>query len=195
MDPFLGIIFSFGNNYAPYLWHFCDGAQLSISENEALFTLLGTMYGGDGMTTFALPDLRGRTPIGTGQGPGLQSYTQAQIGGSEQRTLTIQNLPAHTHPAVATLTVTPAASTAAGTTNIPGSTMVEAKLPNIGSGPTAQPIKGYAVADNSATLAPSPVSGTFNIGPNGGSQPFDVRNPYLATNFAISMYGIFPSQS
>ncbi|ACU63284.1 phage tail protein [Chitinophaga pinensis] len=195
MDSFMGIIFLFGESFAPVNWHLCDGTQMAISGNEALFSLLGTTYGGDGMTTFALPDLRGRTPIGTGQGPGLSSYVQGQMAGTEQRTLIMTNLPAHNHVTVSNLTINPAASTAAATTNIPGSTLVEATLPNIGSGPAAQPIKGYAVGDSTAILAPSAVSGSVTIGIAGGSQPFSIQRPYLAMNYGIALYGIYPSRN
>ncbi|SFO49791.1 Microcystin-dependent protein [Chitinophaga sp. YR627] len=195
MDSFMGIIFLFGESFAPNGWALCDGREIPISQNEALYSLLGTTYGGDGVTSFALPDLRGRTPIGMGQGPGLSNYMQGQIGGTETRTLLITNLPAHNHATVSNLTINPAASTAVGTTNIPGSTLVEAALPNIGSGPTAQPIKGYAVADNTAIMAPATVSGSVTIGVTGGSQPFDVLSPYLAVNYAIALYGIYPSRN
>lgn len=195
MDAFIGIIFLFGESFAPNGWHLCDGTQMPISGNEALFSLLGTTYGGDGMSTFALPDLRGRVPVGQGQGPGLSRYDLGQRGGTEQTTLTIAQLPMHVHQTVSNLTITPSASTAAGTTNIPGAGMVPAKLPSIGSGPTAQPIKGYAVDDNTAILAPSAVSGSVTISPVGGSQPFNIQSPYLAMNYAISLYGIYPSRN
>jgi microcystin-dependent protein len=96
-DPFVGQILLFGGNFAPKGWAMCNGQLMSIAQNTALFSLLGTMYGGDGMTTFALPDLRGRAPIGMGQGPGLSSYAQGEAAGTETTTLNISNLPAHTH--------------------------------------------------------------------------------------------------
>lgn len=195
MESFIGMIFLFGESFAPTNWALCDGKQINISENDALYSLLGTTYGGDGVTTFALPDLRGRTPVGVGQGPGLSNYVQGQMAGTESRTLLITNLPAHNHATASNLTINPAASTATGTTNIPGSTLVEATLPNIGSGPAAQPIKGYAVADNSAILAPSAVSGSITIGVTGGNQPFNIQRPYLALNYCISLYGIYPSRN
>ncbi|ACU63283.1 phage tail protein [Chitinophaga pinensis] len=196
MDVFMALIAIFGGNFNPRGWYFCQGQIMSIAQNTALFSLLGTTYGGNGQTTFALPDLRGRAPIGVGQGPGLQPYAWGQLGGSETHTLIITEMPAHNHTAlVNSLTVNPAASTAAGTTNIPDATMVPAKLPNIGSGPTAQPIKGYAVADNTTTLAPAKVTGSVTVGIAGGSQPFSIQNPYLAVNYIIAYEGIYPSRN
>ncbi|MDE2463523.1 MAG: tail fiber protein, partial [Alphaproteobacteria bacterium] len=108
-EPFLGEIRIFAGNYAPEGWHFCDGSLLSVSNNDALFALLGTTYGGDGASTFGLPDLRGRVALSMGQGPGLQNYTAGQKAGSEMVTLTIPNIPAHSH----TLNAAPANATTA----------------------------------------------------------------------------------
>lgn len=195
MEPYLASIAIFGGNFAIRGWAFCQGQLLSIAQNTALFSLLGTTYGGNGQTTFGLPDLRGRAPIGVGQGPGLSSYSLGQMGGTETVTLTMSNLPAHSHSADASgLQVTPSASAAAGTTNVPGPSVVPAVLPTIGSGPGATSIKGYAVKDNTATLAVGTVAGTIGIGVTGGSQPFETRDPYVAVNYIIAMEGVFPSR-
>lgn len=195
MDDFLAIIKLFAGNFAIRGWAFCQGQIMAISSNTALFSLLGTTYGGNGQTTFALPDLRGRAPIGTGQGPGLQNYILGQVGGSENITLTINNMPAHTHTVnTSALTVTPPASTAAGTSNTPGPSLVPAALPTIGGGPSAVTVKGYASQDNTTSLAPAPVTGNITVNPSGGSQPFDIRTPYLAINYIIALEGIYPSR-
>jgi microcystin-dependent protein len=196
MDTYLAQLLLFAGNFEIRGFSYCMGQILSISQNTALFSLLGTTYGGNGQTTFALPDLRGRTPIGFGQGPGLQSYALGQIGGTETTTLTIANMPTHNHSADAsTLTILPSASTAAATTNIPASTLVPAKLPVLGGGPSATAINGYAPKDNSATLASSDVSGGITVGMQGGSQPFASRDPYLAMTYIIAVQGIFPSRN
>lgn len=196
METLMAFIALFGGNFAPRGWMFCQGQILSIAQNSALFSLLGITYGGNGQTTFALPDLRGRAPIGAGQGPGLPPYQYGQLGGAPTTTLLITNMPAHNHLATVNgLQATPAASTAAATTNIPGPSLVPAVLPRIGSGPSATSIKGYAPADNTTTLAAGTVTGSVTIEVAGGSQPFSIQNPYLAMNYIIAVEGIFPSRN
>jgi microcystin-dependent protein len=194
--PFLAMILAFAGNFAPRGWLMCAGQLLSIAQNNALFSLLGTTYGGDGQNTFALPDLRGRTPIGQGQAPGRANYALGQTGGAESVILTFNNLPSHTHTAdVSTLVVTPSASTATGTTNIPGPTLVPAGLPQTGSGPTASTIKGYAVKNGSTTLAADTVTGSVTIGLTGNNMPVATQDPYLVITYAIATSGIFPSRN
>lgn len=196
MEAFLALICAFGGNFAPRGWAFCYGQLLSISQNSPLFTLLGTTYGGDGMTTFGLPDLRGRSLIGQGQGIGRPNYVLGQTGGAESVILTLNNLPAHTHTADAsTLIVTPSASTATGTTNIPGPTLVPAGLPQTGVGPTASTIKGYAVKNDSTTLAAGTVTGSVTIGATGSGAAVATQDPYLAISYIIALEGIFPSRN
>jgi microcystin-dependent protein len=196
MDPYLGMIIIFGGNFEINRWAYCRGQLLPISQNAALFSILGTTYGGDGVQTYALPDLRGRVPVGIGQGPNLSNYALGQTGGTETVILTIGNLPPHTHPVDASnLVIAPAASTAAATTNIPGPTLVPAKLPTVGAGPSASTIKGYAASDATTTLAPATVTGTFTAGAVGGNQPVNIRMPYLAMNYLIALQGIFPSRA
>jgi len=194
MDLYLGMIILFGGNFQIRGMAYCFGQLLAISQNSALFSLIGTYYGGNGQTSFALPDLRGRTPIGFGQGPGLDNHNIGQMGGLSSVTLSLLNLPSHNHVASSNLSVSQSASTAAGTSNIPGATLVPAKLPKIGSGPGATQINGYAAQDNSASLASSPVSGSINISNTGGNTPVSIQNPYLATNYLIATVGIFPSR-
>jgi microcystin-dependent protein len=195
-SPFLAMIIAFAGSFAPRGWTFCMGQLLSISQNTPLFSLLGTTYGGDGQTTFGLPDLRGRTPIGQGQGPDLSNYVLGQKGGTESVILTLNNLPAHTHIAdTSTLIVTPSASTAVATTNVPGPTLVPAILPTIGGGPSATPINGYAVKNGSTTLAAGTVTGNVTIGLTGNNIPVATQDPYLVITYAIALQGIFPSRN
>ena len=174
-NPYVGEIRLLGFNFAPLGWIPCDGRLLSIAEYDTLFTLLGTTYGGDGQSTFAVPDLRGRIPIHQGQGPGLSIYVLGQVSGTESVTLTANQMPAHTHQAVAT--------TAAASTGTPGPTL----LPGTVSGQTMY------VTDTSGgapfTLAPQSMTTA------GGSQPHENCMPTLTVNFCISPYGIFPTQN
>jgi len=166
MDPYLGEIRCFGFNYAPRGWLLCNGQLLSISSNTALFSLLGTMYGGNGTTTFALPDLRGRVPLAFGQGPGLSNRTQGQAGGAEAVTLTAATLPPHGH--------TVAASSTATTKNPSGS------LPSV--------TPAGASYGTTADLAMS----ASMIGGGGSGQPHDNMQPYVVLNWCIAATGIFP---
>ena len=171
-DPFLGQIMIFGGNFPPKNWAFCDGSLLPIQQYSALFSLLGTMYGGDGRVTFALPDLRGRVPIGMGPGPGLSPYQQGQKGGQETHTLQTSEMPSHTHP------VAVAASNEANTPqNRPGGNVLGAA--NIYDSP--------ASAD--AAL------GGVNAGAAGGNTPHENRQPFLAVNYIIALAGVFPPRN
>ena len=173
--PFIGQITMFAGNFAPRNYAFCNGQILSIAQNTALFSILGTTYGGNGQTTFALPDLRGRVPIQPGQGPGLSNYSLGQQAGTETTTLLVNNLPAHNHPA----TVTSNASS--------------------GSASDTVPTGNFLAADNqykntsNTTLNASAV--TVTVGPSGGGQPFNNVQPYLCINFIIGLQGIFPSRN
>jgi microcystin-dependent protein len=166
-SPIMGTIISFAGNFAPRGWMFCNGQLISISQNTALFSILGTTYGGNGTTNFALPDLRGRAPIGTGQGAGLSSIQLGEMSGSETVTLLASQLPAHTH--------TMPASTGAQTTN--------------------RPTGAYQAAGNSySTATPDVATGPSNA-PSGGGQPHDNRSPYLGMNYIIAVQGIYPSRN
>ncbi|HEX8473265.1 MAG TPA: tail fiber protein [Pyrinomonadaceae bacterium] len=167
-NPFIGEIRMFGGNFAPAGWAFCDGQLIPISENDALFTLIGTTYGGDGQETFALPDLRGRIPLHQGQGPGISSnYILGERAGVEEVTLTINQIPIHTHPL--------SASTGTGTQQTPQGA--------VSAQTTAQ---AYA-----SLLEPVNMS-SQSIGPTGGSQPHTNIQPYLSISFIISLFGLFP---
>ena len=171
-SPFVGEIRMFGGNFAPAGWMFCEGQLLPISEYETLFNLIGTTYGGDGQSTFALPDLRGRVPLHMGQGSGLSNRTLAESGGVETVTLTTQQIPAHSHPAGCDN------NTNAGNSPTPG-THIWANQASTGV---------YATAFNPAVTM-NPAAG----GSTGGSQPHENFMPYLCVDFIISLFGVFPS--
>jgi microcystin-dependent protein len=176
MEPFLGQIMMVGFNFAPVGWALCNGQLLSIAQNTALFSLLGTTYGGDGRTTFALPNLQGRVPIHQGQSPGTSTYVMGQVAGTENQTLLVGNLPAHSHPANA--------SSASGGNNSPiGGFWAEVN--SGGRSPVASP--AYAAS------ATGQMAGTA-IGLTGSNQPFSVIQPYLCVNFIIALVGIFPTR-
>lgn len=174
-NPFIGMIALFGFNFPPKGWAYCNGQLIAIASNSALFALLGTMYGGDGRVTFALPDLRGRVPIGMGQGPGLSDYVQGEVSGTETTTLLISNMPAHNHQIIASGDA-PTQNTASGALLASGNRSVS--MPNI-----------YEPNTNPVLMAQNMVSVT------GSSQPFNNMQPYLALNYCISLYGIFPSRN
>jgi microcystin-dependent protein len=164
-DPFIGEIRMFGGNFAPAGWAFCEGQLIPISENDALFNLIGTTYGGDGQETFALPNLAGRLPMHQGG-----THVLGEAAGVESVTLTTSQIPQHTHALVAT-------------TDPGSSANPDGKV--VANGQGAQ----LYIEDVASTVLPSQVS------PAGGSQPHDNLQPYLAIRFIISLYGIYPSQS
>jgi microcystin-dependent protein len=178
LDPFIGTICMFGFNFPPRTWALCNGQLLSIAQNTALFSLLGTTYGGNGQTTFALPDLRGRVPVHFGQGPGLSSYDLGQVGGVESSTLTVNQMPAHAH----TFSGQQAVAATAGTTPDPTGNILAAP---------ASSIPHYAAA-NAATGATASGSVTGTTALAGGSQPQSELQPYLGLNFSIALQGIYP---
>jgi len=166
-QPYVGEIRMFAGNFAPAGWMFCEGQVLPISENETLFQLVGTTYGGDGQSTFALPDLRGRVPIHQGNG-----FILAETGGAEAITLTVNQIPAHTHPHLCTSNA--ASASAPGPNVVPARTSLATITPYGSDAPTG-------------TLSPTAIS------PIGGSQPHTNMQPYLCVDFIISLFGIFPS--
>ncbi len=170
-DPFVAEIRIFGCNFAPTGWAACDGQILPISQNTALFSLLGTQYGGDGRSNFALPNLQGAFAIGTGQGPGLSVRQVGETGGTAKVTLQISELPAHTHRLIST------ASSSAGspTGNMPA--------------PTGNGASAYRIPAATAAMAPDALLST------GGTQPHENRQPYLGMMFCIALQGVFPPRS
>ena len=168
-EPYLGMICIYPYTFAPRGWAFCAGQILPIAQNTALFSLLGTTFGGNGQTTFALPDLRGRFPVGAGQGPGLQNYDLGQVAGSENATLLASNIPPHSH-----------------------------SLNAFADAPTSSKPAGNFLAGASAYNATSDgtqLNAAAIQGPAGGPQPFGILSPYLGLNYCIAMQGIFPSRN
>src|SRR5690349_11918036 len=168
-QPYVGEIRMFAGNFPPVGWMFCDGASLSIAENETLFNLIGTTYGGDGQSTFNLPDLQGRLPMHMGTGPTGQSYIIGQKAGEEAVTLTTNQIPAHNHAFLASTDIA-----------------------------TQKTASGNVVAQSTAIKLFTQEAPFANMNPNsvassGGSQPHDNMQPFLCINFIISLFGIFPS--
>jgi microcystin-dependent protein len=177
-SPFLGEIRVFGFNFNPRGWAFCNGGVLAIAQNTALFSILGTTYGGNGQTTFALPDLRGRVAIGPGQGPGLSPQSLGQTGGTETVTLSPTQMPQHNHVLnAATLSPANAAQNVAA--------------------PTAQAYLGLSSPNNLYIdpVAPNTTLINSSVAATGGGQAHENRQPYLAVNFCIAVQGIFPSRN
>lgn len=177
MDGTIATIMLFGGNFAPRGWLFCDGSLQPISQYEALYSLIGTTYGGDGQTTFALPDLRGRIAVGAGQGPGLNAINLGEMAGTENVTLTLAQMPAHSHGM--------SASVASTSSNADGSN---------------SPAKVLATAPQKVYTAPASNINTFLGGANvtvqnaGGNAPFNIVQAYQVVNFVICTEGIYPSR-
>ena len=176
-EPFLGMISIFGFNFAPRGWAMCNGQILAIAQNTALFSLLGTTYGGNGQTTFALPNLQSRVPIHFGQGPGLSAYALGQAAGSESVTLTNAQMPQHNHGGALL------ATNATADDSIPAGAYLAQRADGTANFKSSPP------APATAAMA----QGTIPL--DGGSQPVSILEPYLALNFCIALEGIFPSRN
>lgn len=173
LEPFIGAICMFGFNFAPKGWATCDGQLIQIQQNTALFSLIGTTFGGNGVQTFALPDFRGRVPVHQGQSNFGTVYTMGEAAGSETVTLTVSQMPLHNHMVNA--------NSAAGDTGAPAGAIFA------NSGATDREYLSTGVANEQ--MSPNIVS------PNGGNQPHDNMQPFLTVNFCIALYGIFPSRN
>lgn len=189
MDGYMSEIRLFGGTFAPQGYMLCQGQQMSIAEYSALYALLGTMYGGDGMQTFMLPDLRGRTPVGSGQALGLPPIDEGETGGNETTTLVISQMPAHNH-AVTVNSITATGTLKAFTT--PGVTDQ-----SNGSYLASAAELYIAPASADAFMAPQTVNGTVSVAlsATGSNQAFNNRSPFLGINFIICVDGIFPSRN
>lgn len=192
-DGMMGEIKMFGGNFAPRGWAFCEGQLLAISSNTALFSILGTTFGGDGRTTFGLPDMRGRAAIGAGRGPGLSDYRDGNKGGSETKALTILHMPSHSH------TITSIESNQnvllsedEGVRSVPVAGDVPAAA-KFGNGLGATPVKSYGPPTN--TVNGQSITSTIQALPNGGNIPIDVIQPYISVRYIICIMGIYPSRS
>lgn len=192
MEPFIGQIQTFGFNFPPRGWAFCDGQIISIAQNTALFSLLGTTYGGNGQTTFALPDLRGRSVVHPGNGPGLTPISWGERAGSESMTLTINNMPMHAHTLVEGQAHV--ATTILATNNNNGSNTTDGGNNGFGdSGNMPEIYRESPTGTNAVGGVKSIISGTTALA--GGSIPFSLRNPYLGIYTSIALEGIFPSRN
>ena len=178
MEGTIGEIRMFAGTFAPRTWAYCNNQLISIATNTALFSILGTTYGGNGQTTFALPDFRGRVAVGTGQGPGLSNIVLGQMAGTPTVTLLTTNMPAHNHP------ITGAVSMVAN-----GGT------DGLTDDPTGRRLGGANVYTSftNEPAAMAPLQSNLAIGVSGGSQQFSIMPPYLGMNYVICMFGIFPS--
>lgn len=179
MDEYIGIIKIFAGNFAPRGWQFCQGQTLNIAQNSALYSLLGIVYGGNGTTTFNLPDLSGRVPVGQGTGAGLQPITQGQKGGIDVQTLTSAQMPTHTHAVT-----------------------IAVSIPVNADGANSDSPEGAYMATSGSSIYASTASGAFAGSPNvtaaagyaGSNMPFDNRSPFLGLNYIICMEGYYPTR-
>jgi microcystin-dependent protein len=171
-EPYLGMIFIFAGNFAPRGYQLCAGQVLSIAQNTALFSILGTTYGGNGQTTFALPDLRGRAAVGAGQGPGLPNYTLGEVTGSTSVTILQTQMPAHNH----LISASQGADTTNPSNSFPGN-------------------DSRAALNIYNTTADGSVMNPAELSPAGGSQPVPIQNPILGINYIIAVQGLFPSRN
>lgn len=179
MEGTIGEIRMFAGTFAPRTWALCQGQLISIAQNTALFSILGTTYGGNGQTTFGLPDFRGRTPVGTGTGPGLSNIQLGQMAGTETVTLLTTNMPAHNHTVTGSLTM--------GSKNGTGNSISP-------TGNYPAQVAGSNLYSTTQDAQMAALNGTLTVGNAGGSQPFSNRPPYLGMNIIICMFGIFPSR-
>jgi len=199
MEVYLGSIMTFGFTFAPSGWQLCGGQTLSVSQYNALFALLGITYGGNGQTTFLLPDLQGRLPIGQGNGAGLTPRLAGEEGGTENVTLLIGNMPAHTH--VATFTPSGGSSGYMVSTNTTGNALIPSATNNVLAGSPAGP-SGAAIWATSNPAPTIPLGGGGGAGggtvlnaQTGNNLPTAIMNPFLALNFSIALTGIYPSRN
>jgi len=179
MEGTIGEIRLFASNFAPRDWWYCDGSLVAIRSNTALFAILGTVYGGDGITTFGLPNLGGRSAVGAGQGPGLSYYDLGEVTGRNAVALSVLNLPAHTHTAAASIVI-PAASQE-GDSETPSNNVLAAKD------------SMYTSQNSDSTTKAIPLS--LQVGVSGGSIPLPINQPSLGMNYIICLYGTFPARS
>lgn len=184
MEGTIGEIRMFGGNFAPRNWAFCSGQLMSIAQNSAMFSILGTTFGGDGRTTFGLPDMRGRAAIHAGHGPGLSDYRLGQKGGVEQVTLNITQIPSHNHTINSTLAAHVGVADDDGNSqDVAGNVLANSPGEQI-----------YSSATPDGQLGGVGLSGTVTAGNTGGNLQHENRMPYLAVNYIICMFGIFPSR-
>jgi microcystin-dependent protein len=181
MEGVIGYTTMFAGNFAPKAWALCAGQVINIASNTALFSILGTTYGGNGTTTFGLPDLRGRTIVGQGTGPGLSNYTLGQLGGTETGTLSMATMPAHVHP-VAVVAMNPATEEIGNLSTAAGNVY-------------ARELAGVAPYAGGANVNMGPISATIQMSPVGASQSFSILRPILGLNYIICTQGVYPARN
>jgi len=191
MDFYIGQIITFGGDFTIRNMAICGGQMISISSNTALYSIIGNYYGGDARTTFALPNLRGRSPKGAGQGPATSDYPLGALTGFEMQTLTVLEMPTHTH-AASTSNMAINVSTNEAQEHVPTSQSMLA-APGYTKGPVSQKVDAYASDISAVTpLSPLSITGDVAIGQAGGGQPFSILNPTQAVNFEMVLFGIYP---
>jgi microcystin-dependent protein len=183
MEGTIGEIRMFAGNFSPRTWLFCQNQILSIAQNTALFSILGTTYGGNGQTTFALPDFRGRVPVGAGQGPGLSFYNLGQLGGTENYTIANSNFPAHTHPLSGSITMQ-------GHTGVSNADAPQNNYPAHLAG-----TQMYSTVNNGSGLANMQLALTAAAAGTGSPAPVNNIQPVMGMNYIICQFGIFPSRN
>ncbi|WP_413490270.1 phage tail protein [Shewanella baltica] len=193
-DPFIGQISMFAGNFAPRGWAFCNGQLLTVSQHTALFSILGTIYGGDGVTTFALPNLQSRSPVGTGTAAGLSSIALGEDNGVESVTLTTSQMPAHVHLITTTGSVSlTVAGTGSNASTTPSATNNILGASAAGGSPAAA-IWSDELNDP-VSLANPIINANFITQSSGQNQSFSIRNPYLGMNFIIALEGLYPMRN
>ncbi len=206
MEGYLAEIRGFAGNFAPKGWAMCQGQVLSVATNTALFSLLGPTYGGDGRTTFALPDLRGRTPISSGQGPGLHNYNLGKRSGVESVTLNTLQMPTHTHfatmnqnkyPVAGSVAATMSVSTSEAEDSSPSGNYLGVSSADVyaDSGSNGNTLNSDAIKINTSGLSVNVPSDAVTVGNTGGSQAFSIMQPYLTINWIICTKGLYPMRS
>jgi microcystin-dependent protein len=189
-NPYIAEIMSFGGNFAVRGWAFCDGQLMAISSNTALFSIIGTIYGGDGRTTFGLPDLRGRSMVGPGNGPGLDSIRLGEKSGNYSHTMTVSQMANHGHVLTGAPTVNVGVTNADGDDSLPSGNLLAKPDASAGT------VDLYTDASPAGVLGGvSAAAGTLATASQGGQQAFNIRNPFLGVYMEICLFGIYPSRS
>ena len=183
-DPYLGTVTLFAGNFAPNNWAFCNGQTLNISAYTALYSIIGTAFGGDGISTFALPNLCGRVAVHAGQAPNMQAYILGETGGNEAVAISVNNLPVHTHTLLDTTVTGPPCSSKPGETDMPGGNYPA----QLNASTAAYSTASAAIIGKTNLTLPSPPC-------QGGTQPIPVMSPFLAMNYIICIEGAYPSHS
>jgi microcystin-dependent protein len=198
MEAYISMITAYGCNFVIRDWGACAGGLVAISQNSALYSLLGTNFGGDGRTTFGLPDLRGRSPVGYGQGPGLTNIPLGQKAGAETAALSVANLPSHHHGVALTGQVGPASGTLTVSTETATDPNPDGNYLGMGGGPVnpyTSTLSSPPGSQNAVEIPAQLVQVSGQTQNSGGGQPFSIRNPYQSVNYQICMFGLYPQRN